>query len=218
MHVADVRARERCRLAHELHDIVTHHLANVALRTMGRLDELGADELRAAVGEVNDAAGAALGELRLLARLLGDPPEGAAGTVAGLSRPVSPRAAAAAWSDRLDRAGLVTEYTVPEAADRLARSVQSTVVRTFEATAQALLRHAAAGSRCRVTVEVEPTRVVVRAATSPPPVGLAAGEPGPDLLALRERVDLVRGTFGVGVSTSTAGTSRWVVTVVLPLD
>lgn len=215
-----LRAQVRRRLAAELHDIVTHHLANVALRTMGELDLVDVRGLRAILGEVNGAAGSALVELRLLAQVLADDPEAATevGALRGLSRDVTPSAAAAAWARRLDRAGLVAAYAVPETADHLALSVQSTISRTFEATAEAALLHAAVGSRCATTVTVEPTRVLVRSATTPPPDGLSADEPGHELRRLRERVDLTCGRFGAGVLAVPPGPPQWVVTVVVPLD
>ena len=228
-----LRQRERRRLAHELHDIVSHHLANVAVRTMGGWERYEAAELRAVLGEVHEAAGAALGELRLLGRLLPGPSDGADGAAGDqdraaalddLCRVDSPRVAALHWRDRLRAAGLDAGCAVPPAADDLPRSVRATVVRSLEASALAQLRLAAPGARCTATVDVKPGRVVVRTTTAPPPEGLddpagssAVADPE-ELRGLRERVVLVAGRFATDVATTPTGGPRWVVTVVVPLD
>ena len=217
-HDDPVRAQERRRLAHELHDIVTHHLANVALRTMGQLDRVDPNGLRTILEQVNGAAGSALVELRLLARVLDDGPAGAGGAAPWLEQEVPPRAAALAWRRRLREAGMHAEYALPDTTDQLARSVQSTITRAFRATGEATLRHATAGSRCAVRVDVEANRAVVRCSTVPPPAGSGAAELEPRLRGLRERVDLLRGHFGAGVTEPPAGAPQWCVTIILPLD
>lgn len=215
-----VRADERRRLALELHDVVTHHLANVALRTMGGLDLVDLGGLRLILSEVNSAAGSALVELRLLARVLTDDREGAieVGTPDQLSQHVAPSDAAAAWRHRLDEAGLLAEYAVPADADHLARSVQSTIVRTFEANAEAALRHGAAVSRCSILVHLEPTQVLILSVTTPPPVDVSAARLDPELRGLRERVNLTCGHFAAEVMGAASGSPQWVVTVAVPLD
>lgn len=222
-----VRADERRRLARELYDILAHHLSNVALRTMGRLDVHDLVGLQSVLADVNRATGSALVELRLLAHVLADDPTTLAGTdgAAELSRRPAPTLAAEQWRRRLSGTGRSASYAVPEAADLLALSLQSTIARTFDATGEAALAHTAVDARCSTTVHVGPAEVFVRSTMSLPAVvtDRAAREDREDQLGerlrgLRERVHLSHGQLAASVHPSEAPHGDWVVTVTLPLS
>ena len=225
-----VRAEERRRLARELYDILAHHLANVALRTMGRP---ATTDLEQVLADVHDAAGSALVELRLLAHVLGDDPD-ALTPVDGVSeltsRPV-PSVAAAQWHRRLGEHGRTADHQVPAAADLLPLSVQSTLARTFEATGDVVLAHTGVEASSTLTVDVRATEVRVCSATTLPPVPEDSPqeqdsqqqrdleqELGRSLRGLRQRVDLSHGRFHAAVHAAADRQREWVVTVVLPLD
>jgi len=224
-----VRAEERRRLARELYDIVAHHLANVALRTMGRPP---AADLEHVLADVHAAAGHALVELRLLSHVLGDDPE-ALTPVDGVDELTSrlvPSAAAARWQRRLREHGRTAEQQVPPAADLLPLSVQSTLARTFAATGDVVLAHTGEDARCTLTVEVATTEVRVRTTTTLPPAPQdpqqghgpqqerdLEQELGRGLRGLRQRVDLSHGRLHAAVHGGADRPREWVVTVALPL-
>lgn len=221
-----VRAEERRKLARELNDIIAHHLANVALRTMGRLDTTDLAGLHKVLGDVNRATGAALVELRLLAHVLEDDPH-ALTPVAGvgaMTGRLMPSAEAERWQRRLDGHGRTALYQVPVAADLLPLSVQATLTRTFQVTGEVALEHAAADACCTVTVEIGATEVAVRSSTTLPPAPRdhqqgrdQEHELGRSLRGLRERVDLSHGWLDAAVRVAPDRTREWVVTLVLPL-
>jgi signal transduction histidine kinase len=216
-----VRAAERLRLAHELYDIVAHHLSNVTLRTMGRLDLADLINLRHVLGDVNSATASALVELRLLAHVLGDELNGAvrADGIGALSQRLTPTAAATQWRRRLTQTGRLATYQVPDAADHLPLSVQTTITRTFGATAEATLRYATLDARSSTTVHIGSTSVTVRSVTTLPRAGPAGpDELGHGLRGLRERVDLTHGQFSAALDGSASPDPEWVVTVTLPLE
>lgn len=220
-----VRADERRRLARELNDIVAHHLANVALRTMGQLDAADLRGLQHVLADVNRATGSALVELRLLARVLEDDPDALRPSdgVAELSSRVVPTAAAERWHRRLTDHGRAAGYQVPAAADLLPLSVQSTLARTLEAVGGTALVHAASGACCTLAIDVDASEVRVSSRTELPP-DRPGHQQGADqerelhrsLRGLRERVDLSHGRLEAGVQ-SQDRERAWVVTVVLPL-
>jgi hypothetical protein len=223
---ATVRAEERRRLARELYDIVAHHLANVALRTMGRLDTADLGGLQHVLADVNRATGSALVELRLLAHVLEDDPavlrpfDG----VGELTSRLVPSAAAERWHRRLADHGRTAAYQVPVAADLLPLSVQSTLARIFEAVGETALVHAAPGACCTLAIEVGVTEVRVSSRTElplAPPAHQQGGDPERELhrslRGLRERVDLSHGRLEAAVQTQEDRKREWVVTVVLPL-
>ena len=219
---ARLRADERGVLARELHDVVTHQLSNISLQVMSHLDSGDVDELRRVLKKVNRATDSALTELRLLVRVLRDYPATAAGVdeVGELSRRIAPTMGAAGWARRLTDAGFDPVIDIPAQADRLEMTVQSTIARTLDVTGENVLRHVPKRSWCSLTLSLNPTQVVIRAANplpSPQPSGPVAL--GWGLGGLRERVDLTGGTFSAGPSTSSAGGDpQWVVVVTLPRD
>jgi signal transduction histidine kinase len=68
-------AEERLRIARELHDVLGHHLAiiNVQAAVAEQLLSSAPDAARASLGHVQDATGAAMGELAALVEVLRDP-------------------------------------------------------------------------------------------------------------------------------------------------
>ncbi len=217
-----VRTAERLQLARELYDIVAHHLSNAALRTMGQLERTDRQQLQAVLEDVNRATCSALAELRLLAHVLEHEPGvvSPSGAVAGLSSRLVPSAAAERWRRRLVECGRLASYRVPEAADLLALSVQSTITRIFEATAELALAHAPVGTRCTTTIEVGPTEVAVHSRTMlhrAPAGHQLKQELTRELRGLCERVDLSQGRVAAGLGVAADEYHEGWLTVVLPL-
>lgn len=217
---ARLRADERQLLARELHDVVTHQLSNISLQVMSHLESTDADELRKVLKKVNRATDSALTELRLLVRVLRDNPATAAGVdeVGELSQRVAPTMAAASWARRLTDGGFDPSIDIPARADRLEMTVQGTITRALDVACDNVLRHAPARSWCRVTLSVNPTQVVLRAASPLPAEQDGSAALGWGLRSLRERIDLTGGGFSAGPSTAGPGDPEWVVVVTLPHD
>jgi signal transduction histidine kinase len=218
---ARLRSDERRRLASELHDVVTHQLSNTSLQVMSHLDSDDADELRKVLRKVSRSTDSALTELRLLVRVLRDYPVTAGGTdeVAELSQRLAPTLAAAGWARRLTDAGFDPLIEIPAKADRLEMTVQSTITRALDVVCDNVLRHAPERSWCSITLSVNPSQVVLRAASPLAPARAdEAVSLGWGLRGLRERVDLTGGVFGAGPSASGLQEPEWVVVVTLPHD
>ena len=217
---ARLRDDERCILARELHDVVTHQLSTVSLQVMGHLDSDDAVDLAQVLRRVHGATSSALIELRLLVRVLREHPGPGSGPdgLAELSRRRTPTEAAAAWSTRLSDAGFDPVVAVPARADQLEMTVQATLVRTLDVACDNILRHTPSGSACRVALAVHPTQVVITVASPLPvrPHELVAL--GRGLRGLRERVDLIGGGLRAGPASAAGSAPQWVVVVTLPRD
>jgi signal transduction histidine kinase len=214
---ARLRADERRLLARELHDVVSHQLANISLQVMSHQDSVDADELRRVLRRLDRFSQSALTELRLLVRVLRDDPATAPGAdeVGELSSRVPPTMAAADWARRLVAAGFDPDIDVPAQADRLEMTVQATVTRALDVTCDNIVKHAPARAHCSVALSLNPTQVVLRTASplGPPQERTALGW---SLRGLRERVDLAGGAFTARSSTAGATDPEWVVTLTLP--
>jgi len=200
------RLRERARIAREMHDLLGHELALIALR--GGALELAAgltDQQRAAVGELRAGAVRATDRLHDVVEVLGGA-DGAADLrpadegVDDLVR----RAAAAGLRVRLRRDGPPGPWSAMtgQAAHRVVREALTNAA-----------RHAP-GARVTVTItrQGEGTRVeVVNDAAARPAVG---GGTGRGLVGLAERVQLVGGRLDAGPSPG----GGWAVVAVLPDD
>lgn len=214
-----LRAGERRDLSLELHDVVSHHLANVSLLAMGHLQSTDADELRTVLRRVGRSTDLALRELRLLVRILRDDPATAPGfdQLGGLAGRLAPTAVAIMWRDRLTEAGFAPTVKVPGDADHLGLTVQATITRTLDVTGRNILRHAPAGSRCTITVRISPTQVDLRVVSrlSPRPQPPSSGR---QLRALGERVRLSGGQLRAGAWGSDPDDAQWIVELTLPYD
>ncbi|MFF1698106.1 sensor histidine kinase [Streptomyces sp. NPDC058257] len=201
------RAEERVRLAGEMHDVVTHRVSLMVLQA-GALRVSSSDEVVRAEAEVLRAAGCqALEELRDLVGVLRSPESLEALESAEL---VMPNAGSAVGVEGLRLSVLVEESRAvgvdvefDEVGDR---SVWSPVVaRTAYRVVQEALtnvRKHAPGSSVRVEVRYETGRVRLRvansAATRTLDTELASSGSGSGLKGLRQRVELVGGTFEFG--------------------
>ncbi|MFB9235463.1 sensor histidine kinase [Plantactinospora siamensis] len=194
------RLAERAGVARDLHDIVAHHIAAVALRAStaryaarhtGRVDE--AVE---ALGDIRDTAARVLDELRELLAVLRDP-EAISDAV-----PMIEPEQIMAEAERLTRAaGLDVQVTGAGGMARLPLVLRTTVARVVQEGLANSLKHAGPGAV--VTVEIQPDdraiRVEVRDSGPDRPVPAAGLPPsGHGLTGLRERVGLLGGSLVVG--------------------
>ena len=199
------REAERTRIAREMHDTVSHRLALVALHA-GALeyrDDLSPDQVRDAAGVIRAGVQEAQDELRSTLRVLRS--DGAD------ARPAPTVADLAALADDVRAAGTPVELTLalPEdatPADHLAGHVH----RVVQESLTNAVKHAP-GLPVRVVVEGEVgdgVRVEVRNPLPPRRVDAAGSRLG--LIGLRERMDLVGGTFAAGPQGSEFVVRAWV--------
>jgi signal transduction histidine kinase len=189
---------ERTRIARELHDVVAHHVAVIAIQAGAARRTLDRPEIASgALSAVESTARTAIDELERLLTVLraqdGAPPEGPTG-LAGLPQLVA-ETRRLGLDVRLSTHG--DRFDVPD-------SVGVTLFRVVQEALTNTLKHASAGVadvRLRfrdraVEVEVTDDGVGAAAAASSPATGL----PGSGLgqRGMRERVDLHGGELHVG--------------------
>ncbi|MFR9731563.1 sensor histidine kinase [Saccharopolyspora sp. MS10] len=190
------RADERAKMATEMHDVVTHRVSLMVLRA-GALGVTAPDEpTRAAAEELRAGGCQALDELRDFVGVL------RSGT--------GQRAGGAAAEPLPDLSGLIAETEAVGIPVRLtefgsATSVSPSVGRTAYRVVQEALTNVhkhAPGSEVDVHVEYAPDRVRLAVRNSRPAPGgrgeLAGLGSGSGLLGLRQRVELVGGSFRSG--------------------
>ncbi|WP_344866002.1 sensor histidine kinase [Amycolatopsis ultiminotia] len=192
------RAAERRRLAGEMHDVVTHRLSLMVLHA-GALGVTSADQqVRSAAENIRREGAHALDELRDLVGVLRDNSTG---------EPKAPNPPPAG-----DVADLVAESTAVGIGTELSvrgdpAVVSPTVARTAYRVVQEALtnvRKHAPGSSATVSLHYHPGGLEVcvadTGAVGPPDPALAGSGSGAGLNGLRQRVELVGGTFEAGAA------------------
>lgn len=200
------RAEERVRIAHELHDLVSHTLAVVGVHLNVALDTLESapDEARDALQLAQDVRGTAMADLRTLVDVLR---EGSATTI---ESPAAQLDGLAGLVERIRAAGIDVE--LQETGDRSAVPAPVALA-TYRIVQEALtntVRHAGA-TRAVVALCYEPAQVTVtvtddgtHAGPGHPDTGRPAGEPGGSettghgIAGMRERVDALGGLLRAG--------------------
>nr|WP_285561731.1 histidine kinase [Streptomyces hygroscopicus] len=207
-------ASERARVAREMHDIVGHHLsvvitladagacATVAAADAGR----GAEALRL----IGDTGRQALGELRRVLGVLRDTDAPSAGPE------LSPQPGIAdldALCRGVRAAGLDVVYRSAGRVESLDEAVQLTVYRIVQEAMTNTLKHAGAGARVDLAIDVEDTRVGIRVRDTGDTAGEDRRPDGHGLSGMRERVAL----YGGHVSAGPAPGGGWTVAATLHL-
>jgi signal transduction histidine kinase len=201
-------ARERTRIARELHDVVAHHVSLMAVQAEAAISLLPdrPEQARRSVQIVADAARQALTELRRLLGVLRGPSE-------------APQTAPSVSLGELDTllgqvrgTGLPVDFEVTGSPVPLSPGIGLTAYRIVQEALTNTLRHSAA-ARASVTLSYEPGYVTVRVADSgprlegppaagngdgsaPPPASLTGA--GLGLAGITERVASCGGTLTVG--------------------
>ncbi|WP_061295992.1 sensor histidine kinase [Herbidospora cretacea] len=184
-------ARERRRIAAELHDTVTHAVTVMVLKAGMIQEDSEAEDNPALARDIEDQGVRALNELRELLTVLraGDLPSSAQGVDA------IPQLVADS-----NTTGQRVELDFAVEGTRLSRSVEHAAYRVVQEGLNNARKHA---PRATVTVRVhvadDQLVVVIHNAVAPPRVRVF-GESGYGLAGLRERVMLVGGTLQAGAS------------------
>ncbi|MFC4242007.1 sensor histidine kinase [Gryllotalpicola reticulitermitis] len=202
---------ERVRIARELHDVLAHSLSQINVQaSVGlHLFDSRPDQAEAALASIKDTSKQALGDVRqVLGMLRGDAPLAPEPTLAGLEDLVA----------GLLLQGIETTLRVEVVdASRLPAAVQLAVYRIVQEALTNVSRHAQA-AHVAVAVTESTGRMIVsivddgRGVQSPPasagfagagavapdPATTTASSGGRGLLGMRERAELLGGTFSAG--------------------
>ncbi|MGI5170492.1 histidine kinase [Spirillospora sp. CA-253888] len=184
---------ERLRIARELHDVVTHGMGLIAVKAgvANHIAQERPEEARDALRVIESTSRGALTEMRrLLDVLRQDTERGTDLTQPGI---IGLRDLA----EQVKAAGVQVELTVT-GEDDLSEALQLTIYRIVQEALTNVVKHAAP-TRCRVTVEMEPSQVGVQVVDEGP--ARSAPQPGPGghgLIGIRERVAMYGGTCNAG--------------------
>ncbi|WP_435068047.1 sensor histidine kinase [Amycolatopsis thermoflava] len=191
------RLTERTEIARELHDLVAHHVASMALRV--GVARAVVPDLDPRVGEVLDdvhaSATRTLADLRELVSALRDPASVRDHGV--LIETASLPAAVESVIGRSRQAGLAIDCHVDPAIAALDSLRGLAVLRLVQESLTNVAKHAGPGARAHVRVDAGGGQVLVEVTDTGGARG-GGGEPGYGLVGLRERVDLVGGTLEAG--------------------
>ncbi|MEV0731198.1 histidine kinase [Polymorphospora sp. NPDC050346] len=207
------RLAERAAIARDLHDIVAHHIAAIALRAGAAryaVQHTGRTEPAvAALGELRETAGQVLDELRELLEVLRDPE-----TVERDGPQVELEQMIGDAARRVGEAGVTVRVSVPETLSRVPLSVGTTAARVVQEALTNTLKHAGPGATATVDIRVADgtllLEVVDSGAVRERPVLPASGY---GLAGMRERVGLLGGTL----TAAAADRGGWRVSARLPI-
>ncbi|MBL7489848.1 sensor histidine kinase [Frankia sp. AgB1.9] len=214
-------ARERGRIAREMHDIVAHHLTVIVALSEGAAVAVGGspEAARDAMSTVSATGREALADTR---RLLGvlrgytpDPAEAAESPGLPAGEQLAPQPGLASLDPLLDQvraAGLAVTLTVRGDGRTLPGGLQLAVYRLIQESLTNTLKHAGPGSAARVTLDYLPDRVTLAvvddgaedrrsddpAPSDPTPPDQGPPEQGHGVTGMRERVSAWGGELTCG--------------------
>ncbi|RFS81051.1 two-component sensor histidine kinase [Actinomadura spongiicola] len=203
------RTAERTTIARELHDLVAHHVSSMVLRVGVARHVLpdSAPEVGKVLDELHATGTAALDDLSHLVAVLRDP-----ATARGEPPPIEPDALPAALARVVERrrsAGMAAEASIDPAVARLDPVRGVTLLRLVQEGLANVAKHAGPDATVHLSARVGPG--AVHLVIDDDGHG-APGDPGHGLSGMRERVDLLGGTFEAGPTGS-----GWRLAAELPL-
>jgi signal transduction histidine kinase len=198
------RLAERTEIARELHDLVAHHVASMALRVgVARAVVPDLDpEVSTVLDDVHNSATTTLADLRRLVSVLRDPSAIQDDADSVLVEPTELPTALRAVIDRSVRAGLAVDPHIDPRICTLDSVGGLAVLRLVQESLTNVAKHAGVGARTHVRVDVIDSRVQVEVVDNGVAVDSTGSrppaEPGYGLIGLRERIELVGGTLSAG--------------------
>jgi signal transduction histidine kinase len=213
------RADERTAIARELHDVLAHHVASIVLRVgVARHVLAGTDPRTGAVlDDVHATGSAALADLRRLLVLLRDPHAPGASIQAVMSiEPAALPAGIEAAVERARRGGVTVETTVDPAVSTLDAIRSLAVLRLVQEGLTNVARHAGPSAHAQVRLAMRGQTLECEITDDGRGDGAVAGAghgTGHGIIGLRERVEVVGGTFEAAPIAAGAG---WRIRAELP--
>ena len=191
---ARIRAEERLRLSRDVHDVVSHSLSMIAVRSgVARLvlDDRP-DEARAALAAIETASRSALDEVRLLLRQIREPSQSA-----GSNGPIS--GDIAELVRRFQENGLDLTYHCSGQPGSYGGSVEMSAFRITQEALTNASRHAP-GARATLQITRDTNQLTVIVTDDGPARDLQgeAGHQGLGIAGMRERALLHDGEFSAG--------------------
>jgi signal transduction histidine kinase len=213
--VLEARAAERTAIARELHDLIAHHLASIALRVGAARHALSESDpaMTEVLAQVQTTARTALADLRRLVATLRDPASVTDSEGAALTEPGGMVAALAAAVERARGEGLFVDAEIDPSVAAMHSIQRLAVLRVVQEGLTNVIKHA--GAHARVTLRVRSSADEVHVA-----VHDDGGErrnqnsrpdPGFGLVGMRERVELLGGSVRAG-----AVAQGWKLAVMIP--
>lgn len=187
----NARSEERLRLARDVHDVLSHTLGGIGVRAgvVAHVKSSTTDDLRSALQGIESDARDALGQLQALMRQerseTGDdaPPGSLPELVQELTQPAT-------------RAGISVVIDADESAHDLPAAQRTTAYRIIQEALTNVIRHSGAGS-CRISIRTEGGNLRLSVLDDGPGAALASKN-GHGLTGMRERAQLLGGTFEAG--------------------
>jgi signal transduction histidine kinase len=190
---ARARAEERLRLSRDVHDVVSHSLSTIAVRSgVARLllDEQP-EEARSALAAIESASRSALDELRGILRQTRDPEAAAESATPALGD-------LPALIGVLRRSGLEISYQSAGPPRPYGTALELSGYRIAQEALTNVMKHAP-GARARVSLEHGPEQLTITVTDDGPGPSPGAGRPaGFGLIGMRERVAMLGGTLSAG--------------------
>lgn len=205
--VLAARVAERTSIARELHDLVAHHLASIAVQVGAARHALGGADRRVdqALAQAHTTTRAGLHDLKRLMTVLRDPSTTTEAGAAVADEGGLPTALAAVV-DRTRAAGVTLYADIDPAVARLDSMRRLAVLRVVQEGLTNVVKH---GGPC-ATLTVRSDGEAVRIAVTDDGAGGGSGGGGFGLVGMRERVELLGGAVTAG------GRDGWVLTVTIP--
>ena len=199
---------ERKAVARDLHDVVGHQLTQIILTAATSRRAADPELHRRALEAIHEANSAAKTELRAMMREMGGPDQAAPAVV-----PHSLAEVAVRVRDDLGGHGFQPRLDVDEDVHALDPTILRTLTRALQECATNITRHAEPASVCALTLRLGESGAELRAVSLLPrdPHSSSDLSSGWGLRGLRERVDLLGGSFHAGPRDD-----RWLVRLSVP--
>lgn len=207
--VLAARVAERTAIARELHDLVAHHLASIAVQVGAARHALSGAHPRVdeALAQAHTTTRAGLRDLRRLMTVLRDPatttdePGAAVADADGLPT------ALAAVVERTRAAGVTVDADIDPGVTRLDPMRRLAVLRVVQEGLTNVVKHAPPHAKAELAVRTSEDDVRITITNDNDP---RSGNAGFGLVGMRERIGLLGGEVAAG------GRERWTLNVTIP--
>lgn len=203
--VRAARVAERTTIARELHDLVAHHMASIAVQIGAARHALHGTDRRVdeALAQAHTTTRAGLGDLKRLMTVLRDPTSTEAG--AAMADADGLPTALAAVVDRTRASGVTLDADIDPGVSTLDSIRRLAVLRVVQEGLTNVVKHG--GPHATLTVR---SAASVRVTITDDGPGARAGNEGFGLVGMRERVELLGGKVTAG------GRNGWTLDVTIP--